>query len=296
MHADGRGTGDAGHRDAFRAFQRSEATEHLVYERLAGMVRDAGNAAVLREMAAEELAHARFWQGYTGEEAAPDRLRAAWYLLLAWVLGVTFAAKLMERGEHRSISAYRALSGVVAGIDEVVRDEEDHERALLSMLSEERLAYMGSIVLGLNDALIEFSGSLAGFTFALRETRLVAAAGIVMGIAAALSMASSEYLSQKSDRKGQDPSRAALYTGAAYIATVLVLVLPFVLAGDPLVALGLTIAAAILVIAAFSAYVSVTLDTPLWSRFAEMAVLSLGIAGISFLAGIAVRALLHVDV
>lgn len=290
-----RGAGTTAHRDTFLSFQRSEVTEHLIYGRLAKMAGDAGNAAVLREMAAEELAHARFWQGYTGEEIAPDRLHAVWYLLLARVLGITFAAKLMERREHGSISAYSALSGVVAGIDEILMDEEDHERALLSMLSEERLAYMGSIVLGLNDALIEFTGSLAGFTFALREATLVAAAGIVMGIAAALSMASSEYLSQKSDRKGQDPLKAALYTGAAYIATVLVLVLPFVLVGDPFVALGLTISSAILVIAVFSFYASVTLDAPLWDRFAEMAVISLGIAGISFLAGIAVRALLHVD-
>ena len=57
--------------------------------------------------------------------------------------------------------------------------------------------YLGSIVLGLNDALIEQTGAIAGMTFAFQNTRVVSIAAIITGLAAALSMAVSEYLSQK---------------------------------------------------------------------------------------------------
>ena len=40
------------------------------------------------------------------------------------------------------------------------------------MLDEERLRYIGSVVLGLNDALIELTGALAGLTLALQNTQL----------------------------------------------------------------------------------------------------------------------------
>ena len=52
---------------------------------------------------------------------------------------------------------------------------------------------MGSVVLGLNDALVEFVGMLAGLTFALQNTQIIAVAGLITGVAASLSMGSSEY-------------------------------------------------------------------------------------------------------
>ena len=47
------------------------------------------------------------------------------------------------------------------------------EKALPKMLDEERLQYAGSMVLGLNDALVELPSSLAGFAFALQNTRVI---------------------------------------------------------------------------------------------------------------------------
>ena len=42
-----------------------------------------------------------------------------------------------------------------------------NESALLQLLDEEKLRYTGSIVLGLNDVLVELTGALAGLTLAL---------------------------------------------------------------------------------------------------------------------------------
>ncbi len=97
---------------------------------------------------------------------------------------------------------------------EMARDEQHHEEKLIEMIDEERLQYMGSVVLGLNDALVEFTGALAGFTLALNDTKLIALTGSITGIAAALSMASSEYLSTKSEKThNKRPVKAAIYTG-----------------------------------------------------------------------------------
>jgi VIT1/CCC1 family predicted Fe2+/Mn2+ transporter len=164
------------------------------------------------------------------------------------------------------------------------------------MIDEKGLRYIGSVVLGINDALVEFTGSLAGFTFALQDTRIIAAVGFIMGIAAALSMGASEYLSQKSEGSANNPVTAAFYTGGAYLVTVIVLVLPFILMTEPLKAYVITLTAAILIIVLFTFYTSVAKDLPFWKRFIEMAGISLDIAAVSFAVGILIRMFLQVNV
>ena len=154
------------------------------------------------------------------------------------------------------------------------------------MINEERLEYMGSVVLGLNDALVEFTGALAGFTLALNDSKLIALTGSITGIAAALSMASSEYLSTKSDKDpGKHPVKAAIYTGIAYVITVVALVAPFVLISSPVIALCVMLMMALLIIAFFNYYYSVARNESFKRRFTEMAALSFSVAAISFLIG-----------
>ena len=69
------------------------------------------------------------------------------------------------------------------------------------MIDEEKVKHIGSMVLGINDALVEITGTLAGLTFALQNSALVGLAGLITGIAATLSMGASEYLSQNSEGK-----------------------------------------------------------------------------------------------
>ena len=102
---------------------------------------------------------------------------------------------------------------------------------------------MGSMVLGLNDALVELTGALAGFSLALQNTRIVALTGMITGIAASLSMAASEYLSTKSEKGGKNPVKASIYTGIAYVITVIALIMPFIFISQPLTALAVTLLA-----------------------------------------------------
>jgi VIT1/CCC1 family predicted Fe2+/Mn2+ transporter len=287
---------DAQTQQTILAAQRNELTEHLIYQRLARATRDPHNREVLARIAEDELRHARFWRRYTQRDIAPNRLKAAWYVLLAKLLGLTFSIKLMERGEELAQVVYNRIAVFVPQAQAIVQDEDHHEAQLIDMLDEERLRYVGSMVLGLNDALVELTGTLAGLTLALQNTRLIGMAGLITGIAASLSMASSEYLSTKSEGSAQDPLKASLYTGVAYVFTVVLLILPYFLLSSYLAALGLTVAAAVLIILAFTFYTSVAKDLPFGKRFAEMASLSLVVATLSFGIGFLVREFLHIDV
>jgi VIT1/CCC1 family predicted Fe2+/Mn2+ transporter len=174
------------------------------------------------------------------------------------------------------------------------QEESRHEKALLDMLDEELLRYVGSIVLGLNDALVELTGALAGFTLALGNTRLISLAGLVTGISAAFSMAASDYLSTKAEG---DPraGKSALYTGVAYLVTVVLLILPYLLLSNKFLCLGITLAVVIAIIGVFNYYLSVAKDVDFRRRFLEMGAISLGVAAFSFLIGFLLKKLLGVE-
>ncbi len=178
----------------------------------------------------------------------------------------------------------------------IQKEENGHENKLLGMIDEERLKYVGSIVLGLNDALVELTGTLAGLTFAFQNSQLISLAGLITGIAASFSMGASEYLSTKSEGGGKNPRKASVYTTIAYMMTVLFLIAPFFLLANYYMALGVTVLNAVIVIFVFTFYVSVAKDLPFRRRFAEMTGISLGIAALTFLIGILVRIFLGIDV
>ena len=110
----------------------------------------------------------------------------------------------------------------------MLEDERRHEKELYNMLDEERLHYVGAMVLGLNDALVELTGAIAGVTFALANTRLVALTGIITGVSATFSMAASNYLAERADNNPK-ALKSSIYTGMAYLITVALLVLPYLL-------------------------------------------------------------------
>jgi VIT1/CCC1 family predicted Fe2+/Mn2+ transporter len=278
------------------ALQKGEITEYHIYTRIAEMTGDARNRDVLTRIAQDELGHYTLWKKYTHQDVAPGTLRIWFYYLIAKVFGMTFAIKLMEGVEKRAQGYDQTLVDRIPEIQEILTNEETHEKELIALIDEERLKYVGSVVLGLNDALVEFTGTLAGLTFAIQNTQIIAVAGLIMGVAASLSMGASEYLSQRSDRGPTDPFKASVYTGATYIVTVALLILPFLVLANPYYALMFTLLGAVMVIFLFSFYISVAKDLPFWRRFAEMLTISLGIAAISFVIGILIRTVLNINV
>ena len=280
-----------------RKMQQNELTESIIYEKIAAFAKGDENKVTLLRLAKEEKAHYEIWKKYTGEEMKPEKGKIFWFTTIARILGFTFAVKLMERGEGNAQEEYALLAQEVAESVHIRHQEEEHEHALLAMLDEESLQYVGSMVLGLNDALVELTGSLAGFTFAMQNTRLIALSGLIIGISATFSMASSEFLAARSEGRS-DALKSCTYTGIAYLFTVVALILPYLLLGTSqyIAALVCMLAVVVLIIAGFTYYTSVALDQPFRKRFSEMALISIGVAVVSFFVGILAKQLLGVDI
>ena len=279
-----------------KKMQQNELTESVIYEKIAAFAKGEENKATLLRLAREEKAHYEIWKKYTGAEMKPEGFKVFKFTLLARVLGFTFAVKLMEKGEENAQIEYDVLTAEVAESTLIRQQEEEHETALLAMLDEERLQYVGSMVLGLNDALVELTGSLAGFAFALQNTRLIALSGLIVGISATFSMASSEFLAARSEGR-TDALKSCSYTGIAYLLTVIALIAPYLIfpGTQYIPALICMLAVVILIIAGFTYYTSVAQDQPFKNRFLEMALISVSVAVVSFVVGILAKKFLGVD-
>ena len=279
-----------------RKMQQNELTESVIYETIAKFAKGEENKQTLLRLSKEEHAHYEIWKKYTGIEMKPEKAKVMKYTLLARILGFTFAVKLMENGEENAQEEYEQLATDVPESIAIRKQEEEHEEALLDMLDEERLQYVGSMVLGLNDALVELTGSLAGFTFAMQNTRLIALSGLIIGISATFSMASSEFLAARSEGR-DDAFKSCTYTGIAYLITVVLLIAPYLILGNEqfLLALICMLIIVVLIIAGFTYYTSVAQDQPFRSRFLEMAFISIGVAVISFFVGVLAKKFLGVD-
>lgn len=282
--------------DIIKKMQQSELTESVIYAEISKFAKGEENKSTLLRLSAEEKAHYEIWKKYTEIEMKPQKGKILKYKLLARILGFTFAVKLMENGEKGSQKEYDLLEKEVEESIQIKQQEEEHENALLGMLDEERLQYVGSMVLGMNDALVELTGSLAGFTLAMQNTRLIALSGLIMGISATFSMASSEFLAAKSEGQS-DAFKSCCYTGIAYLITVALLVAPYLLMGSHqyMTALLMMLALVILIIAGFTYYISVAQGTKFKPRFLEMSLISISVAVISFFVGILAKRFLGVD-
>ncbi|MFA7075949.1 MAG: VIT1/CCC1 transporter family protein [Candidatus Izemoplasmatales bacterium] len=274
-----------------KGFQKGEITEYYVYQNIVKREKTEKNKEILLTIAKDEKKHYEMWESISGVEVKPNKLLVFIYKVLTFIFGYTFTLRVMERGEEQAQVAYKKLEGFDDVVARITKDEESHEQKLIDMLDEERLNYVGSMVLGLNDALVELSGTLAGLTFAFQDTTLISLSGLITGIAATLSMAASEYLSSKADNQA-DAFKSSLYTGGAYMVTVILLVLPYLLLSNPFIALAIMITAVVMIIFVFNLYISIAKNLNFKKRFLQMAAISLGVAGLSFVIGIGIDKLL----
>lgn len=276
-------------------FQKNEITEHHVYRNFSRSAKGK-NVRVLDAISKDELGHYVMFKKISGKDVAPDRLKVFFYSLMGAIFGITFASKLMEKGEVKAQANYGKAKKLFKKMNVIMKDEEKHEKALIAIIEEEKLGYISSMVLGLNDAIVELTGALAGFTFAMQNSKVIGIAGLITGVAASLSMASAEYMSQKAENTGRSPMKAALYTGIMYMAVVFILVVPFFLTSNYYLALGVTLLGVLSVILFFSFFVSIVQDNKFRSIFTEMVVICLGVSLIAFLIGLGARKLLNIDI
>jgi VIT1/CCC1 family predicted Fe2+/Mn2+ transporter len=278
------------------AMQRDELIGYFVYTAIANKMKNEQNKSLLLRIAQQEKNHYDIWSRYLGESKRQYRLIVFYYRIICFFFGYTFALKIMEMGEDKSKKFYETIADYIDEAAHIAIEEDQHEIELIDMLDEERLNYVGSMVLGLNDALVELTGTLAGLSFALSDPKLISLSGLITGIAASLSMASSEYLSSKADNL-PNAGKSALYTGVAYIVTVFLLVTPYlVIPNNPFLSLGIMLGIVVFIIFFFNFYISIAKSIPFKKRFFSMIFISIGVAVISFGIGTLIKLFLGIDV
>ncbi len=282
--------------DILALHQQEEVNSSVLYQRIAESAKSEKERETLLSIAEDERKHAEIFQKYTNLSLKPNYALIRLYLFIRSLLGYTFLIKLLEHGESKGINAYRAEISRIPDLRQMLEDEEKHEKVLLDLLDEERLHYTGDIILGMNDALVELTGSLAGYTLAMQNSKIIAMAGLITGISATLSMAGSGYLSAR-EEESKNAAKSTLIIGLSYFITVVLLILPYLLlpAGAYLWALAATVVIALIIIAGFNYYLSVAKERSFRRGFWSMAAISVGVAVISFLVGYAVKHILGIS-
>lgn len=276
--------------EAERRFCRGEYLDYMIYSYLAEREADEAKRRVLEELASYELRHYEFWRSRVGEcRVRVPRLLLLLVLLARRLLGLTFTVKLLERRERGVIEAYKSYLDRLEGADrvrlqEIIGEEESHEARLLSQVDEGIVKYLGFIALGLADAVVEITGVHAGFLGATATTLIAGIAGLIVGLSAAISMAAAAYLQAKHEGASK-PSYSALATGAAYLAAVVLLALPYFATHSNIIAFIASVAVAVALVAFFTFYSSVVNDSSFKRELAESLAVLFGTATLSFAFG-----------
>ena len=276
--------------------QKAEITEYLIYDKLSQSIKGEDNVTLIKDIAKDELKHHNLCNNYTCRNVEPNRFKVWMYYLISRIFGITFGLKLMENSEEKAHRVYEELAAYVPVVENFAIDEARHKRELIDLIDDERLNYTGDIVRGLNVALVEITGALAGLTLAFQNRNLIVTTGLILGVTMSLSLTSTEYLATKSSHGIKDPFKSALYAGIVNIFAIVVLLLPYMLIPNIFVSLGLTLLIAVMMILLFSFYISVVKDTSSMKTFLEMAAISLGIAALAFGIGFLAKEFLHIHV
>jgi vacuolar iron transporter family protein len=268
----------------------NELTEHVVYHKLALAEKNPANRTALEQLSAQEKSHYEFWQ----ELAPKATIHARWYTVwaisfLRVIFGVTFITKFLEGHEADAVEKYQKIASSIpeshrARFAQIIEDEKSHERALIDQLKEKRVSYIGFIVLGLADAIVEITGVHAGFLGVTGSTLIAGISGVIVGFAAAISMGSAGYLQAK-----QDPEKSAVFSGfltwISYFSSVILLALPYFLIRVMVPAFIVSTCVGIVLVAGFTFYGAVVFGRVFWREFAETVGLMLATALATFILG-----------
>lgn len=276
--------------------EQGELTDYKVYLFLSEKSKGK-NKETISKIAQEELKHYNYLKEITKKDASTNSLVLLFYRILSSLFGVTFMIKLFERKEVNSADFYESLAEQYPNFKEIEEDEERHEKELIDLIEEERLNYVSSIVLGLNDALVEITGTIAGLTSALQNSTAIGVSALITGVAASLSMAASEYISKKVDVSTErSPLKSSVYTFISYFIAVLLLVIPFFFISNYYVGLVLSIVIGFVIILLFSYYVSIVQDRTFRSIFLQMFLIVIGVVAVTFLLGYISRKIFNISV
>ena len=270
--------------------QQNEINDYTIYKTLALFQNNENNKKIFEKIAKEEKYHYEFWVKITNKQMKAQKFLVWWFVFLVKIFGTSFALKFLEKREAGAEEFYKELFEIYPESEHIYKQETEHEHELIGMLNDKKLLYAGAIVLGMNDALVELTGTLSGIALAFDKSLIVGLTGLIMGIAASLSMAGSAYFEAKENpNETIKPLTYSLYTGVSYILTTTILVVPFFIFETMVYSLIMMFICAFLAIISYNFYISVAKDLNFTTRVLQMSGITFGVAIISFSIGYLVK-------
>lgn len=278
-----------------RYFAERQYRDYSIYKALAKIEPEESFRAMIEKVTRYEHEDFLFWRGLSQQKKfSVSTFEILYFLFLRKIFGLIFTVKVLQGRARETAARYKKFlsqstdQDLRRQIERMIEHEALHESELVAQLKENRVSFLSSIVLGINDGLIELTGALVGFSFALQDQLLIAEAGFITGAAASLSMASSAYM-QARYGEDRDPKKAGMYTGAAYFVVVLALVAPFFVFKEVFISLAAMFGIAFVIINALSLYGAVLLERNFVRQAGELFVASIGVGAVAFAIGMLFR-------
>ena len=215
--------------------------------------------AILEQLIPIETRHHAFWQEFFKLDLPRldwGRRLKLWLMVgVARLFGAPAIHLILEAievfGVRKYLTVWRRYEHGPLGtaVREVLEDEFKHEDAVVMAEGERQISpqRVRDIFLGLNDGLVEILGAVSGFFGAFANATTVLVAGVMVGVAGALSMGAGAYLagSSEAEVRGTDarrrrflgepepptdpsdtPIRSGMRVGLSYVVGAVVPVLP----------------------------------------------------------------------
>ncbi len=269
---------------------RDEFEAHNMYKFLADrLIRNERVRGVFKKASEDERVHYEVLREVVGEcKSSVSAIRVVGYIIIYLIFGTTIFLKITESLERSALKSYNELSKLGGELSDrilkLIEDEGRHEVELINSLDERRVKYLGSIILGVSDALVELTGVYAGALGALSSTSEAGLIGVLAGISAALSMAVASYAQAKQE-VGKSPRLAATFTGLAYLTVVALLAIPYFITTSLIMAFSSMLVIALIVIAYMTYSGAVIYGRNFLREFGETSALLLGVAFLLYILG-----------
>lgn len=279
--------------DVARLGIADEYSDYMMYTMLAKKVKNENFSSVLEQLAKTEHRHYEFWRKYLDEKPRINRKRLYALRLFKLIFGLTFAVRFLERHEKEVIEKYKSVAHLIPEKDrkeyeQMLSDEEEHEKEFSARIESSTVQYISFIVLGLADALVEITGIHAGSLGIYRSTEIAGLAGVIAGAAASLAMASAAFAQAKQGFKGS-AKLSAIYTGVSYFVTAVILATPYFLTRNMLLALSVSLVLAIIIVILTTYYGAVIQARPFTRDFTEIFLIILGVTAVLYFFGYLIR-------
>ena len=155
---------------------------------------------------------------------------------------------------------------------------------IINIMAKIKSGFPGAIVLGMHDALVSQTGIIAGLVFSLANRYLIILTGLISAVAAGLSMAASNYLAHKTSRN-EHAIMVGLVTGASYLATSFLLIIPFFISDNMRAAMASAFVIAIIIIFVCNWGLGHKNKHNFWKHTTEMLIICACVSFIAFAIG-----------